>query len=144
MERRAWIEDGYVNRREDACDEARSTVRRAWDTIVDSRESYLRGDYERANERLCGAIYVATEAMVRKHGCVPAYDFDLKLAQRLSRDVFSERVVDPLFERVRALVEMLPVQEPISEEDGVAIRHCIAAGIEYVAMTESFVIARNR
>lgn len=143
MERRAWIEDGYVSRHEGALDEAIPTIRRAWETIVDSREAYLEGDYERANQQLYNAFYVATEALVRKHGCVPACEFDLKLSQRLSRDVFTERAIDPLFERAKGLAALLPAEEPVSEETGSAMRRCIAAGIEYVAMTESFVIARK-
>ncbi len=143
MERKSWIEDGYVLPVEGAKDGARDTVRRAWDTITESRIAYEEGDWERANEYLHAALYVATEAFVRMHGCVPAYEYDFKLAKRLGRDLFSERIVDPLFETVCVLGEMLPLEGPLSEEEDRTVRRSVSAGIEYVAMTEGLVLVRS-
>ena len=143
MERRSWIEDGYVLPVDGARSGAKETIRRAWDTITESRIAYEEGDWTRANEYLHAALYVATEAFVRMHGCVPAYEYDFKLAKRLGRDLFSERVVDPLFDTVCVLGDMLPVNDPVSEDDIYTIRQSISAGIEYVAMTESVVLVRS-
>lgn len=139
MDWQRWLDDGLVRPSETARERALPTCKHAWDRVVEARAAYLAGEWERADERLRSAMKTATEALFYYHDYEPTAPDSYELAHRACREVFSDWLVERIFDQAEGLHELLPLEDTVDEETSHAIRRSVAASSELVALIESFV-----
>lgn len=139
MDWEPWLDDGWVTPIDDGGRKpAMDMVRRSWDVVIAARAAYLRGDWEGTDSQIRNAFIAGTYAVLKREELDPARDFDFETAQRLSREIFGEALIDGVYERARILRAMMPLEERLGERDARLVRRSVAASSEYVAMVESY------
>jgi len=139
MDWEPWLNERWVTPVDDGGRQpSLEMVRTAWDTVVAARAAYLQGDWDETDRLLRASFVAATYALLKREDLDHVREFDFETAQRLTREMLGEQVVDRIYEKARILRNMMPLGEHIGERDARLVRRSLAASSEYVAMIESY------
>ncbi len=139
MDWEPWLNDGFVRSVDyGGRDRSLDRIKKAWERVIAARAAYLCNDWRETDDQLRQAFVVGLHAVLLREDLEPACDYDLEIVQRVVREMFSEPMVDSIFERARILRNMMPLDPILPDTQSRLVRRSVAASSEFVALAEGY------